>query len=64
MRVHIEFEGAEPGDRLGLGCGTILRAPQHRPNARQQFSRVERFGDVVVGADLEPDDSIDVFALR
>ena len=33
-------------------------APQHRPDARQQLARVERLGQVVVGAELEPDDPV------
>ena len=32
-------------------------------NARQQFARVERLGQVVVGAHLEADDAVDVVAL-
>ena len=36
-----------------------LHAPQHALDAREQFARVEGLRDVVVGADLEPDDAVD-----
>ncbi|CAM2169518.1 hypothetical protein BLAT2472_11146 [Burkholderia latens] len=39
-------------------------AAQHRVNARDQFARVERLRQVIVGAHLETDDSIDILALR
>ena len=40
-----------------------LRAAEHRAHARQQLARVERLGQVVVGAELEADDLVDVVAL-
>ncbi len=39
-----------------------LHAAQHGVDARGQLARVERLGQVVVGADLEADDAIDVLA--
>ena len=33
-------------------------APQDRPDARQQFARDERFAEIVVGADLQPDEMV------
>ncbi len=36
------------------------RASQHRLDARAQLARVERLGDVVVGAELEPHDLLGV----
>ena len=35
-----------------------------RRNPRQQLTGPEWFGDVVVGADLEPDDDVDLLGLR
>ena len=39
-----------------------LLASQHGANARQKFAKAERFGDIVVGAQLQPDDPIDLVA--
>ncbi len=38
-------------------------AAQHGVDARDQLARIERLGQVVVGAHLEADDAIDVLAL-
>ncbi len=43
---------------------TRFLAPQHGADARQQFTRVEGLGHVVVGAELEPDDAVDFLAAR
>ena len=47
--------GAGGAAAAGAGCD----APQHRLDAREQLAQVEGLGDVVVGADLEPDDLVD-----
>ncbi len=39
-------------------------APQDGADARHQFARVERLAEVVVGAELQADDAIDVIAAR
>ena len=39
-----------------------LRAAEDGVNARRQLARVERLGQIVVGADLQADDAIDVLA--
>ena len=44
--------------RSGLG------AAQQRFHARDQLARAERFGDVIIGAELESDHAIGFFALR
>src|ERR1700694_1269870 len=44
---------------VGLG----RRAPQHRVDASQDFADGERLGDVVIGAQLEPDDLVDLGVL-
>jgi hypothetical protein len=41
-----------------------LHPPQHALDAGQQLARIERFRDVVVGADLEADDSVDDITRR
>ena len=46
-------------DRAGAGCRPG-RAPQDRLDPGDQGARVERLGHVVVGAQLEPDDRVDV----
>ena len=46
------------GNRLGRA------AAQHRPDAGQQFARVERLRQIIVRAHLKPDDAVDLFALR
>src|ERR1700736_2162786 len=35
---------------------------QHRPDAREKFSQTERLGDVVVGAQFQPDNPVDLVA--
>src|SRR5258705_6307048 len=42
------------------GCLAGFPPAQHRPDARQKFSRTERLGDVVVGAQFQPDDRVDL----
>jgi hypothetical protein len=40
------------------------RAPHHRPHPGDELADAVRLGDVVVGSDLEPDDGVDLAALR
>ena len=47
---------ARPGPRRSV-------APQHGPHPRQHLAQLERLGDVVVRAELEPDDAVDGVAL-
>ena len=42
----------------------LTRAPEHGSNAHEQLARTERFREVVVGADLEAHDAIDLVAER
>ena len=53
-----------PGGRQLLGERVGLGAPQHRAQPGQQLARRERLGDVVVGAELEPDHAIGLVAAR
>ena len=50
--------GSRPA-RRGGGAAALLHAAHHALEARAQLARVERLGDVVVGADLEADDAVD-----
>jgi hypothetical protein len=43
--------------------GRAAVSTHHRADARQQLARVERLGQVIVGADLEADDAVDILAL-
>ncbi len=45
---------------IHLGFGT----PQNSLDARRQFARVERLGKIIVGAQLQTDNAIHVFAAR
>ena len=39
-----------------------IETPQHRAHPRQQFAQIERLRQVIVGAELQPDDPVDVVA--
>ena len=41
----------------------VARTPQHRAHARHELARRERLHDVVVGAELEPDDAVRLVAV-
>ena len=45
------------------GHGALAVAAQHRVDARDELARIERLGEVVVGAHFQADDAIDVLAL-
>ena len=44
--------------------GARFIAPQYGPDARRQFARVERLGQVVVGAQLQTHDAVHIVAAR
>src|SRR5882724_5216125 len=64
---QVEFERAESDDHRVLGrCARRLHggpASQHGMDAGQQFARIERLGQVVVGTDFQADDAVHVFDL-
>ena len=64
---QVEMEVAETDfGRLGTGRPGRLGgwlAPKHRVDPGQQLARIERLGNVVVGAHFETDDAVDVIAL-
>ena len=69
QRARREVERERPeGDRaLGRrrpGREPLRLAAQDGVDARDELARVERLRQVVVGAHLEPDDAVDVLALR
>src|SRR6185369_6517926 len=65
-RSQIERERPE-GDHFVVARRCARRflswtAPQHGVDTGQQFARIERLAQVIVGADLQPDDPIHVLA--
>jgi hypothetical protein len=64
--IELERSEADDLDLLGRRAGGLGRraAPQHRVDPREQLARVERLGQIVVGADLEADDAVDILDLR
>ena len=63
--AEVQFEFAERDHRLFLRRRArqfVSPAAQHRTDASQQLTRVERLRNVVVGADFQPHDAIDLFA--
>ena len=50
---------------VSLGCGAEFGAPaQYGAHAGDQLTRVERLAEIIVGADLESDDAVDIFFQR
>jgi hypothetical protein len=47
-----------------LGRGSRLGSPQERFYASDEFTRTERFGDVIVGAKFESHDAVRLLSLR
>ena len=52
------IEARSPWISLSLLRRQAVHAPQHRLDARQELARIERLGQIIVGADLEADDAI------
>src|SRR5271154_1472498 len=64
-RAQVEFELTEPvcANLLPRQAGSgALGAPQHGSYTRQQLARTKWFGQIVVGAELQPHDPIRFFA--
>ena len=67
--AHLVHAGVQ-GDRSDLetSCDAprraAARAAQYRANARHQLARIERLAEIVVGAELQADDAVDVVAAR
>ena len=66
-RGEIDLDVAEVDGFLrsvsGAPGGVLRLAAQHGVDAGEQFARVERLGQVVVGAHFEADDAVDLVAL-
>ena len=58
--VELDVAGAHELD----GRVRSLGAPQHRPDARDELLGAERLGDVVVRAELEPDERVGLVGAR
>ena len=60
--------GGEAGEAVSLLFGGLrggfAMAAQHGLDARDQLARIERLAEIVVGADLKPDDAVDVLFQR
>jgi hypothetical protein len=57
--VRAQFEACSSGR-----CSLRRQSPQHDPDARHQLARGKRLGDVVIGADFQADDAVDLVAAR
>ena len=61
-----EFNVADLQDFVVIAAGRAGRgfagAAQNGANARHQFARIERLGEIIVGADLQSQDAIDGLA--
>ena len=56
-RDAVDFEAA--GGRVAR-----FEAPQNGADAGRQFARIERLGQVIVGAEFEADDAVHILAAR
>ena len=64
MAITIEHDVADLEDRargLVAICAATARSPQHGAHAGDQFPHPVWLADIVVGADLESDDGVDLF---
>ena len=62
VRRRVEADLAELDDRGGLLFAGV--PAQDRLDPQDDLARAERLGDVVVGAELEADDAVELLALR
>src|SRR5262249_58864762 len=64
---EIDGPAVEPrglGARAAALGRQAVRAPQHRLDAGEKFTRIERLRHIVVGAQLDPDDAISLVRQR
>ena len=65
VRVAVDAQAAEADDRgLGVVAARGIGATEEGADAQHELAHAERLHDVIVGADLEADDAIDLLALR
>ena len=57
-RVAVNLQRAKTQRVACGGCGTLTVAAQHGANARQQFTRLKRLGQVIVGAHFQANDAV------
>jgi len=60
-RAGIDLQPTEAQD--ARSTGSTAAAAQDRPQPRQQFPRAERLGQIVIGTDFEPDDTVGLLTL-
>jgi hypothetical protein len=53
VQLEVDLDVADADDVGGGGRLLAVGAPQHGPHSRQQLGNRKRFGDVVVGTELE-----------
>ena len=63
MAVDVDFKGVHPQYAGAGGIAMIERAPQYRLGPGDDFGRVERFDDVVVGTDAQAHEFVHVLVL-
>jgi len=62
---RLELEAGKPVDDVLMRlAAAILLSPQHSADARDQLAWIEGLSEIVVRAELEPDDAINVFRQR
>ena len=61
---EVDLDPAEVDERRRVApAARLLGPPEDRPDPRRQLAQAERLGDVVVGAELEADDLVDLGVL-
>ena len=64
-RCRIEFDVANSEHlRHHVSCSHRLRAAQDRPDSSHQFARVEWLRKIIVGADFQSNNAVDILAAR
>ena len=66
--VTSRFAGSSRTSPISIGFSSgwmgRLRSPEYGPDACHHLAGAERLHDVVVGAELEPDDPVGLFSAR
>ena len=64
VAAEVDLDAPEVDDRRRrLDRDRLLGAAEERPDPGRQLAQAERLGDVVVGAELEPDDLVELGVL-
>ena len=67
MRRRLRRSSCQPPNRqrprrIPWRCRRLASVAQYGPHTRQKLAKAERLGDVVIGAELEPDHPVDLVA--